>query len=120
VAFENAGAVASGVEAALKVLMAKGRIPEQKIVVVAFAGDGGTADIGLQSLSGAVERGHDFIYVCLDNEAYMNTGIQKGGLDQRPGLSPRLFPLSDGLAARHGPGHRGQPPGGGDQYHAPV
>jgi pyruvate ferredoxin oxidoreductase beta subunit len=77
VAFENAGAVASGVEAGLKILMAKGRIPEQKIAVVAFAGDGGTADIGLQSLSGALERGHDFIYVCLDNEAYMNTGIQR-------------------------------------------
>lgn len=77
VAFENAGAVASGVEAGLKTLMAKGRIPEQKIAVVAFAGDGGTADIGLQSLSGAMERGHDFVYVCLDNEAYMNTGIQR-------------------------------------------
>ncbi len=77
VAFENAGAVASGVEAGLKTLMAKGRTPEQKIVVVAFAGDGGTADIGIQSLSGALERGHDFIYVCLDNEAYMNTGIQR-------------------------------------------
>jgi pyruvate ferredoxin oxidoreductase beta subunit len=77
VAFENAGAVASGVEAGLKILMAKGRIPEEKITVVAFAGDGGTADIGLQSLSGAMERGHDFVYVCLDNEAYMNTGIQR-------------------------------------------
>ena len=58
-------------------MMAKGRIPEKKITVVAFAGDGGTADIGLQSLSGALERGHDFVYVCLDNEAYMNTGIQR-------------------------------------------
>ncbi len=77
VAFENAAAVASGVEAGLKALMAKGRIPEKKITVVAFAGDGGTADIGLQALSGALERGHDFIYVCLDNEAYMNTGIQR-------------------------------------------
>ena len=77
VAFENAAAVASGVEAGLKTLMAKGRIPEKKIAVVAFAGDGGTADIGLQSLSGAMERGHDFLYVCLDNEAYMNTGIQR-------------------------------------------
>lgn len=77
VAFENAAAVASGVEAGLKTLMAKGRIPEKKITVVAFAGDGGTADIGLQSLSGALERGHDFVYVCLDNEAYMNTGIQR-------------------------------------------
>jgi pyruvate ferredoxin oxidoreductase beta subunit len=77
VAFENSAAVASGVEVGLKTLMAKGRIPEKKITVVAFAGDGGTADIGLQSLSGAMERGHDFVYVCLDNEAYMNTGIQR-------------------------------------------
>jgi len=77
VAFENAAAVASGVEAGLKALMAKGRIPEKKISVVAFAGDGGTADIGFQALSGAMERGHDFVYVCLDNEAYMNTGIQR-------------------------------------------
>ncbi|MBA4393976.1 MAG: pyruvate ferredoxin oxidoreductase [Desulfobacca sp.] len=77
VAFENAAAVASGVEVGLKVLMAKGRIPEKKITVVAFAGDGGTADIGLQALSGALERGHNFVYVCLDNEAYMNTGIQR-------------------------------------------
>ena len=77
VAFENAGAVASGVEAGLKTLMAKGESREKKITVVAFAGDGGTADIGLQSLSGAMERGHDFVYVCLDNEAYMNTGIQR-------------------------------------------
>ena len=61
----------------MKILMAKGRIPEKEINVVAFAGDGGTADIGLQSLSGAMERGHDFVYVCLDNEAYMNTGIQR-------------------------------------------
>ncbi|MEW6185828.1 MAG: pyruvate synthase subunit PorB [Thermodesulfobacteriota bacterium] len=77
VAFENTAAVASGIEVGLKTLMAKGRIPEKKIAVVAFAGDGGTADIGLQSLSGAMERGHDFVYVCLDNEAYMNTGIQR-------------------------------------------
>ncbi len=77
VAFENSAAVASGVEVGLKTLMAKGRIPEKKITIVVFAGDGGTADIGLQSLSGAMERGHDFVYVCLDNEAYMNTGIQR-------------------------------------------
>ena len=77
VAFENAAAVASGIEAGLKVLMRKGRIPEKKITVVAMAGDGGTSDIGLQALSGALERGHDFVYVCFDNEAYMNTGIQR-------------------------------------------
>jgi len=79
VAFENAAAVASGIEAALKVLMRKKVIPEKKIHVVCFAGDGGTADIGFQALSGALERGHDFLYVCLDNEAYMNTGIQRSG-----------------------------------------
>ncbi|MDI9619170.1 pyruvate synthase subunit PorB [Methanothermobacter sp.] len=71
VAFENAAAVASGVERALR---ARGR---DDVNVVAFAGDGGTADIGLQSLSGAMERGHNIIYICYDNEAYMNTGIQR-------------------------------------------
>ncbi len=78
VAFENAAAVASGIESAIKVLKRKGRFPsDKKITVLAFAGDGGTADIGLQALSGALERGHNFIYVCYDNEAYMNTGIQR-------------------------------------------
>jgi pyruvate ferredoxin oxidoreductase beta subunit len=78
VAFENAAAVASGVEEACQVLRRKGRGPDQRIPVVAIAGDGGTADIGLQALSGALERYHtNFIYVCLDNEAYMNTGIQR-------------------------------------------
>ena len=77
VAFENAAAVASGVEAGLKVLMRKGRIPKKPIKVVAMGGDGGTSDIGLQALSGALERGHDMIYCCFDNEAYMNTGIQR-------------------------------------------
>ncbi len=77
VAFENAAAVASGVEAGLKVLMRKGRVPKKYIKVVAMGGDGGTSDIGLQALSGALERGHDMIYCCFDNEAYMNTGIQR-------------------------------------------
>ena len=77
VAFENAAAVASGVESALKVLMRKGKIKKEKITAIAVAGDGGTADIGIQALSGALERRHDFIYVCVDNEAYMNTGIQR-------------------------------------------
>ncbi|AEG18917.1 MAG: pyruvate synthase subunit beta [Methanobacterium paludis] len=72
VAFENAAAVASGVEAAFKTL---GR--DSNIVV--FGGDGGTVDIGLQALSGAMERGHNIIYICYDNEAYMNTGIQRSG-----------------------------------------
>lgn len=77
VAFENTAAVASGIESGLKVLMRKGRIPSKKIVTIAMGGDGGTADIGLQALSGALERGHDFTYICTDNEAYMNTGIQR-------------------------------------------
>jgi len=75
--FENTAAVASGIEAGLKVLVRKGRIPEQDTKVVAIAGDGGTSDIGLQALSGAFERGHNFLYICFDNEAYMNTGIQR-------------------------------------------
>jgi pyruvate ferredoxin oxidoreductase beta subunit len=77
VAFENAAAVASGIEAGLKVLTRKGRIPSKKITVMAMAGDGGTTDIGLQALSGAFERGHNFVYCCFDNEGYMNTGIQR-------------------------------------------
>ncbi|HOG39634.1 MAG TPA: pyruvate synthase subunit PorB [Syntrophorhabdaceae bacterium] len=77
VAFENAAAVASGVESAIKVLMSKGKIEKKDIHVVAIAGDGATSDIGLQALSGALERGHKFTYICVDNEAYMNTGIQR-------------------------------------------
>jgi pyruvate ferredoxin oxidoreductase beta subunit len=77
VAFENAAAVASGVEAAHKAMIRKGKLEDNKITFLAIAGDGGTADIGLQALSGALERGHNFMYVCLDNEAYMNTGIQR-------------------------------------------
>ena len=73
--FENAAAVASGVEGALKYLGKK-----DSINVIAQAGDGGTGDIGLQALSGMLERGHDILYVCYDNEAYMNTGIQRSGL----------------------------------------
>jgi pyruvate ferredoxin oxidoreductase beta subunit len=77
VAFENTAAVASGVEAGLKAMMRKGVLEKKKIHVIGMAGDGGTADIGLQALSGALERGHDMLYVCTDNEAYMNTGIQR-------------------------------------------
>lgn len=73
--FENSAAVASGIEAALKYLGKK-----DTINVIAQAGDGGTADIGLQALSGMWERGHDCLAVCYDNEAYMNTGIQRSGL----------------------------------------
>jgi pyruvate ferredoxin oxidoreductase beta subunit len=76
VAFENAGAVASGVEAAIKALHRKGKV-SSKPNILCFGGDGATADIGFGSLSGAMERGHNLLYVCLDNEAYMNTGIQR-------------------------------------------
>ncbi len=75
-AFENAGATLSGAEAAYTALRRKGRMNES-YKFIAFGGDGGTYDIGLQSLSGAMERGHDMVYICYDNEAYMNTGIQR-------------------------------------------
>ncbi|MBK5225376.1 MAG: pyruvate ferredoxin oxidoreductase [Thermoleophilia bacterium] len=75
-AFENAGATISGVETAYNSLKKQGKIKDD-MYFVAFGGDGGTYDIGLQSLSGAVERGHNFVYVCYDNGAYMNTGFQR-------------------------------------------
>jgi len=75
-AFENAGSTLSGAEAAYNALKRKGRI-DDTYKFISFGGDGGTYDIGLQSLSGAMERGHDMVYVCYDNEAYMNTGIQR-------------------------------------------
>jgi len=75
-AFENAAATISGIESAFKVLKRKGKI-KRDINFVAFGGDGGTSDIGLQSLSGALERGHRFVYVQYDNQAYENTGVQR-------------------------------------------
>ena len=76
-AFENPAAVISGCERGMKAMMRKGKLPQKKINFVAMGGDGATADIGMGSLSGALERGHDMLYVCYDNEAYMNTGIQR-------------------------------------------
>ena len=84
--FGNVGAVASGIEAGLKALGKAGEIN-----VVAQGGDGGTADIGFGSLSGLWERGHNILYICYDNEAYMNTGVQRSGLtpfDARTSTSP--------------------------------
>lgn len=78
-AFENAAATASGIEAAFKVLRKRGAISDDRVNVVVFGGDGGTYDIGFQSLSGMIERGHNILYVLYDNEAYMNTGIQRSG-----------------------------------------
>ena len=90
-AFENASATASGIIEAYKVLLRKKsqdrpdwakKLPEN-IKFLVFGGDGGTYDIGLQSLSGALERGHQFLYVCYDNEAYMNTGNQRSSATPR-------------------------------------
>ncbi|MFO8062865.1 MAG: thiamine pyrophosphate-dependent enzyme [bacterium] len=75
-AFENSAATVSGIETAYRALKKKGKI-DKNIKFIAFGGDGGTYDIGLQSLSGAVERGHDMLYLCYNNGAYMNTGIQR-------------------------------------------
>ena len=92
-AFETAASCASGVRAALEIKKKKG------IHVVAWAGDGGTFDIGIQALSGAVERDNDFIYICYDNEAYMNTGIQRSSATPKgawttttPAQHPKLTP----------------------------
>lgn len=78
VTFVNAGSAASGVETAYKALKKKGLLKEE-VNIVAIGGDGGTYDIGIQAISGAFERGHNFLYVCYDNEGYMNTGHQRSG-----------------------------------------
>ena len=75
-AFENVAASIAGAEAAYNALKRKGKVKDS-FKFIAFGGDGGTYDIGFQSLSGAMERGHDMVYVCYDNEAYMNTGLQR-------------------------------------------
>jgi pyruvate ferredoxin oxidoreductase beta subunit len=98
-AFENAGATIGGVEAAYRVMKKKGKIDET-FKFIAFGGDGGTYDIGLQSLSGAMERGHDMVYVCYDNEAYMNTGIQ------RSSSTPRFTDATTSPAGTVEPGKR--------------
>jgi len=83
-AFENSAATVSGVEAAYQALKRRGRIPkDKKMNFIAFGGDGGTYDIGFQSLSGTMERGHDMLYICYDNNAYMNTGIQRSSATPR-------------------------------------
>ncbi|MCX7714434.1 MAG: thiamine pyrophosphate-dependent enzyme [Clostridia bacterium] len=102
-AFENAGATISGAEAAYKAMKKKGKLPaDQTIKFIAFGGDGGTYDIGLQSLSGAMERGHDMVYVCYDNGAYMNTGIQ------RSSATPRFADTTTSPAGSSVPGKQQQ------------
>lgn len=88
--FASTGAVASGIAAGLKAL------GKEDTHTVGFAGDGGTADIGLQALSGAIDRNDDIIYICNDNEAYMNTGIQKSGLTPY-GTKTTTSPAGDNL-----------------------
>ena len=75
-AFENSAATMSGVESAYRSLKRQGKY-DKEVKFIAFGGDGGTYDIGFQSLSGAMERGHNMLYICYNNEAYMNTGIQR-------------------------------------------
>ena len=77
-AFENAGSTISGIEAAYNVLKKKGKIKED-VKFLGIGGDGGVTDIGLQSLSGMLERGHDVVFVQYNNEAYQNTGVQRSG-----------------------------------------
>ena len=114
-AFESAGASLSGVEAAYNALKRKGKV-QGEVKFITFGGDGGTYDIGFQSLSGAMERGHDLTYVCYDNEAYMNTGIQRSSSTPRfakattspvgsaiPGKLQNKKNLTEIIAAHHVP-----------------
>jgi len=99
-AFENAAATISGVEAAYKSLKKQGKVTED-IAFVAFGGDGGTYDIGFQSLSGAMERNHKILYICYDNEAYMNTGIQRSSATP-PGAWTTTTPVGKVLHGKIG------------------
>uniref|UniRef100_A0A7C4CDF8 Pyruvate ferredoxin oxidoreductase n=1 Tax=candidate division WOR-3 bacterium TaxID=2052148 RepID=A0A7C4CDF8_UNCW3 len=92
-AFETSASTASGVEAALRFRKKMGRLQEE-INLIAFGGDGGTYDIGFQALSGAMERRHKFLYICTDNEGYMNTGIQRSSATPY-GASTTTSPAGD-------------------------
>lgn len=96
-AFENVAASISGAEAAYQALKRKGKIKDT-YKFIAFGGDGGTYDIGFQSLSGAMEREHDMVYVCYDNEAYMNTGLQ------RSSATPKFAEVSTAPVGKEIPG----------------
>ncbi|MCE5259654.1 MAG: thiamine pyrophosphate-dependent enzyme [Chloroflexi bacterium] len=94
-AFENSATTISGVEAAYKALKRSGKIPADKeIKFLAVGGDGASYDIGFQWISGALERGHKLVYVCLNNEAYMNTGIQRSGATPK-GANTTTSPVGD-------------------------
>jgi pyruvate ferredoxin oxidoreductase beta subunit len=81
-AFENSAATIAGVEAAYQALKKRGKI-KHDVKFIGFGGDGGSYDIGFQAISGALERGHDILYICYDNQAYMNTGIQRSSATPR-------------------------------------
>jgi len=99
-AFENAAATLSGVEAAHRALVRRGRLSaDSKTRFIAFGGDGGTYDIGFQSLSGAMERGHRMLYICYDNNAYMNTGIQRSSATPR-GANTYTSPVGQAFAGK--------------------
>ncbi|NQT87454.1 pyruvate ferredoxin oxidoreductase [bacterium] len=99
-AFENSAATISGAEAAYTALKRLGRIPEdKKINFIAMGGDGGTYDIGFQSLSGAMERGHNMLYICYDNNAYMNTGIQRSSATPK-GASTNTAPAGKAIPGK--------------------
>ncbi len=93
-AFENVASTISGAESMYRSLVRQGKMPEKNLRFIAIGGDGATYDIGLQWLSGALERGHKFIYVCLNNEAYMNTGIQRSSATPT-GASTTTSPAGD-------------------------
>ncbi len=98
--FANAGATVSGLEAAYRSLVKTGRLDDSEpINFIVFGGDGGTYDIGFQSLSGALERGHRFLYVCINNEAYMNTGIQRSSATL-PGTWTTTSPFSESVPGK--------------------
>jgi pyruvate ferredoxin oxidoreductase beta subunit len=97
-AFENAAASVSGMETAYRVLKKKGKT-DKNIKFVAMGGDGGTYDIGFQSLSAAMERGHDMLYICYDNGAYMNTGIQRSGATPL-GAATTTTPVGEVIAGK--------------------
>ncbi len=92
--FENTGAIAAGMEAALKA-------QKKSTKVLAFGGDGGTFDIGFQALSGMLERGHNVLYVCFDNEAYMNTGIQRSSSTPHAAMTTTSPPGKERMGKRH-------------------
>jgi pyruvate ferredoxin oxidoreductase beta subunit len=115
-AFENVSSTIAGAEAAYRSLVRQGKIPETNTKFIAIGGDGATYDIGLQWISGCLERGHKMLYVCLNNEAYMNTGIQRSSAtplgaatttspagEVIPGKSQWRKPLSKIIAAHNIP-----------------